>query len=164
MRKLAARYNRSESTIRYTINTYASRPTTEDRPRSGRPPILSRHQQKLVYRAARKTPKIGYHELQKVAPVVTLDTPPQKPPSRSTLYRYLKRQGLTCNAGESRSAELLRRPSNAQGVPMNSDNAKEKTASRIWMSRARRVALRKQHTEPHARTQHCDLPPDTALR
>ena len=93
--KLAARYNRSESAIRYTIKTYTSRSTTQEQPRSGRPSVLSRHQQKLVYRAARKTPKLEYHDLQKAAPLVDLDTPTQKPPSRSTLYRCLKRQGLT---------------------------------------------------------------------
>lgn len=93
--KLATRFGRSEHAIRYTLQTYTSRPTTEERPRSGRPTILSRHQQKLIYRAARKTPKIEYRDLQQVAVVVNPDTPPPKPPSRSTLYRYLKRQGLT---------------------------------------------------------------------
>jgi transposase len=42
VRELAAEFGRSESAIKYTIRTYTKIPTTEERPRSGRPYILSR--------------------------------------------------------------------------------------------------------------------------
>ncbi|KAJ6267355.1 hypothetical protein PSV08DRAFT_325334, partial [Bipolaris maydis] len=60
--------------------------SVQDKPRSGRPQILSRHQQKLIYRAARANPKILYEDLAKVAVFVHPDSIPSKAPSRRTLY------------------------------------------------------------------------------
>jgi transposase len=49
----------------------------------------------IIYRKARAAPKIEYSELVKAGTFVTVDGTPLKPPSRSTLYRCLKRLGLT---------------------------------------------------------------------
>jgi transposase len=49
VRELAAEFKRSESAIKYTIRTYAKTGTTQEQPRSGRPPILSLHQKKIIY-------------------------------------------------------------------------------------------------------------------
>jgi transposase len=95
VRELAAEFGRSESAIKYTIRTYTKAATTEERPRSGRPPILSRHQKKIIYRKARATPKIEYSELAEASVVVQADRTTLKPPSRSTLYRVLRRRNLS---------------------------------------------------------------------
>jgi transposase len=84
----------SESAIKYTTRTYSST-AAHEKPRSGRPRMLSRHQQKLVLRKARATPKIEYPELAKAAQVVSLEGTPSKLPSKSTLYREIKRNGIT---------------------------------------------------------------------
>jgi transposase len=95
VRELAAEFGRSESAIKYTIRAYTKTSTTQEQPRSGRPPVLSLHQKKIIYRKARAAPKIEYLELVKAGTFVTVDGTPLKPPSRSTLYRCLKRPGLT---------------------------------------------------------------------
>jgi transposase len=95
VRELAAEFGRSESAIKYTLRTYTKTATTEERPRSGRPRILSRHQEKIIYRQVRAAPKLEYSDLAKGAVFVNAEGTPSKPPSRSTLYRVLKRQGLT---------------------------------------------------------------------
>ena len=93
--ELVPEFGRSASAIKYTIKTYTNRATTVERPRSGRPPILSRHQKRLLYRKVRANPKIEYLELAKVAQVVSLDDTTSKLPSKSTLYQALKGLGLT---------------------------------------------------------------------
>ena len=93
--ELAEEFDRSESTIKYTISTYANATTTQEKPRSGRPPILSTRTKKLLYRKARAEPKIEYSELAKAAQVYAPDGTTSKPPSKSTLYRVLKQRGLT---------------------------------------------------------------------
>jgi transposase len=93
IRELAVEFGRSERAIKYTIRTYASAPTTQEKPRSGRRSILSARTKKLIYRKARSEPKVSYAELAKVAQVYGPDGTPSKPPSRSTLYRILKRCG-----------------------------------------------------------------------
>jgi transposase len=95
VRELAREFGRSESAIKYTIRTYTNATTTEERYRSGRPNILSRHQKKLIDRKARATSKIEYSELAKVSTLVNPDGLPSKLPSHSTLYRVLKGLGLT---------------------------------------------------------------------
>lgn len=92
---IAARFNRDPSTIRQLYNKLHQTGSVQDKPRSGRPQILSRHQQKLIYRAARADPKILYEDLAKVAIFVHLDGTSSKPPSRRTLYTVLKRRKLT---------------------------------------------------------------------
>jgi transposase len=89
--ELAKEFGRSENAIKYTIRTYANRTTTEEKPRSGRPPILSARTKRLIYRKVRSTSKVGYSELAKVAQVHAKDGTPSKPPSTSTLYRALKK-------------------------------------------------------------------------
>jgi transposase len=95
VRELAEEFGRSESAIKYTIRTYANAATTQEKPRSGRPPMLSLHQKKVIYRKARAAPKIEYSKLAAAAVLVAQDRTPSKPPSRTTLWRVLKRRGLT---------------------------------------------------------------------
>jgi transposase len=95
LKKLADEFGRSVSAIKYTIRTYAYTSTPKDKPRSGRPPILSLHQKKILCRAARAAPRIEYSKLRQVGTFVNAKGTPSKPPSRSTLYRALKQSGLT---------------------------------------------------------------------
>jgi transposase len=93
--ELAIAFERGASTIRDTLKRWNLHATVSDLPRSGRKPILSLHQKKLIYRAARAAPKIEYDELAKVGVFVNAEGTPSKPPSRSTLYRVLKGFGLS---------------------------------------------------------------------
>jgi transposase len=102
VRELAAEFGRSEGAIKYTIRTYTNTGTTQERPRSGRPPVLSLHQKKIIYRKARAAPKIEYPELARVGVLVQPDGTTSKPPSHSTLYRTLKRAGLTNHRSKKR--------------------------------------------------------------
>lgn len=102
VRELAAEFGRSESAIKYTLRTYTKTATTEERPRSGRPRILSHHQEKIIYRKVRAAPKLEYSDLAKHAVYVNVEGTPLKPPSRSTLYRVLKPRGLTNNRCKKR--------------------------------------------------------------
>ena len=68
--EVAAAFHRNPSTIRRLHQKYSTTATTADKPRSGRPTILSRHQKKLIYRAARRAPKIEYKDLIKAATIV----------------------------------------------------------------------------------------------
>ena len=70
VRELAEEFGRSESAIKYTISTYANAATTQEKPRSGRPPMLSLHQKKVIYQKARAAPKIKYSELAAAAVLV----------------------------------------------------------------------------------------------
>jgi hypothetical protein len=81
VQELAAEFERSEGAIKYTIQTYAKTGTTQERPRSGRPPILSLHQKKIIYRKACAAPKIEYSELAIVGVFVRPDGTTSKPPS-----------------------------------------------------------------------------------
>jgi transposase len=69
VRELAAEFRRSESAIKYIIRTYTKTGTTQEQPRSGRPPVLSLHQKKIIYRKERAAPKIKYSELSKLGPL-----------------------------------------------------------------------------------------------
>jgi transposase len=102
VRELAAEFGRSEGAIKYTIQTYAKTGTTQERPRSGRPPILSLHQNKIIYQKAHAAPKIEYSELAKVGVFVRPDGTTSKPPSYSTLYWTLKGTGLTNHCSKKR--------------------------------------------------------------
>ena len=92
--EVAAAFHRDPSTIRRLHQKYSTTATTADKPRSGRPTILSRHQKKLIYRAARRAPKIEYKDLIKAATIVQPDGTPSRPPSKSTLYRMLRRLNI----------------------------------------------------------------------
>jgi transposase len=100
--ELAAEFRRSKSTIHDTLKRYKLHATTSDLPRSGRPPILSLRQKKIIYRKARAAPKIEYSNLIKEATFVNAEGLPLKPPSRSTLYRTLKRRNLTNHRSKKR--------------------------------------------------------------
>jgi transposase len=93
--ELVEEFGRSKRAIKYTIKTYAHLSTTKDKPRSGRPPMLSPRQKKILLRKARGAPKIEYAELAKAVQVVLPEDTPSKLPSKSTLYRELKRQRIT---------------------------------------------------------------------
>jgi transposase-like protein len=93
--ELVDEFQRSPNCIRTTIRLAKNRTTTLEAPRSGRPPILLLHPKNIIYRKARAAPKIKYLELAQVGVFVNAEGTPSKPPSRSTLYRYLKGQGLT---------------------------------------------------------------------
>jgi transposase len=67
IKELVEEFGRSASAIKYTIREYSNATTTQEKPRSGRHPILSARTKKLIYRKARSTPKINYAELAKVA-------------------------------------------------------------------------------------------------
>jgi transposase len=95
LKECAALYGRTERCIRDLKKKYYQTGTTQDKPRSGRPQILSLRTKKLIIRKARAASKIEYSELAQVGVVVDADGTPSKPPSRSTLYRSLKKQGLT---------------------------------------------------------------------
>jgi hypothetical protein len=106
--KLVAEFRRSKSAIRYTIRTYANTTNPVDKPRSGRPPVLSRHQKEILYRKVRAAPKIEYLELVKVVQVMNADRTLSKPPSHNILYRELKRRCLT-NLRAKKRPKLTRR-------------------------------------------------------
>jgi hypothetical protein len=93
--ELAFEFKHSKSTIHDTIKRYLLHQTTSDLLRSGRPPRLSSCTKTIIYRKARAAPKIEYSELAKEGVVVNADRTTTKPPSYSTLYRALKRKGLT---------------------------------------------------------------------
>jgi transposase len=90
----ARAYSRTERCIRDIRTKYAKTSTTEDRPRSRQPPILSLSQKKIIYRKARAAPKIKYSELAQVRVFMNTEDIPSKPPSCSTLYRFLRRRRL----------------------------------------------------------------------
>ncbi|OCK73154.1 hypothetical protein K432DRAFT_313566, partial [Lepidopterella palustris CBS 459.81] len=90
-RKLADEYGVTRQCINATLRRWKKHKTTTSLPRSGRLPILSRRQKRLLYQAARQNPKIEYQKLWEKAGL--LEHP--HPPSRSTMYRSLKKDGLT---------------------------------------------------------------------
>jgi transposase len=93
--EIAAYFRRSPQAIRDLQKKFIITGTTEDRPRTGRPPILSLSQKKIIYRKVRATPKMEYLQLAKEAVFVYPDGTTSKPPSRTTLWRIIKGRGLT---------------------------------------------------------------------
>jgi hypothetical protein len=93
--EVATHFERGIQTIRDLERKYNTTNTTADKPRSGRSPILSLHQKKIIYRKARAQPKIEYKDLAKAGVFVKADGTASKPPSKATLYRLLARQSLT---------------------------------------------------------------------
>ncbi|EUC47997.1 hypothetical protein COCMIDRAFT_3128 [Bipolaris oryzae ATCC 44560] len=93
--EVAAHFNRDPATIRKLRKKYSSTNSTKDKPRSGRPKLLSRQQEKLLYRAARRSgPKVTHKELTEAATVVQSDGTALKLPSKNTLYRALRSRNL----------------------------------------------------------------------
>jgi transposase len=93
--EVTARFNRTRQCIRRLAIKYTTTASVEDLPRSGRLYILSRRQEKLIYRTARRTPKLTYNKLASTAVLILPDRTTTKLPSYSTLYRMLKRRSLT---------------------------------------------------------------------
>jgi transposase len=101
-------FGRSARCIRDLNKKYHQTGTTKDKLRSGRPPVLSLAQKKMIYRKARATPKIEYSKLAEVGVFVNTEGTTSKPPSHSTLYRVLKRLGLS-NYRAKKRPKLTRR-------------------------------------------------------
>jgi transposase len=95
VKEVAATIQRSERAIRDLRLKYRQTGSIRDKPRTGRPSVLSNRQKIIIYRKARAAPKIEYSDLTKDTLSVNADGTPSKPPSRSTLYRILKGTGLT---------------------------------------------------------------------
>jgi transposase len=74
------------STVATTLNLNTLRTDGKSRPRSGRPPALSRRDRRLILRIIRRNPKLTYATLKVEAGVDV---------SKSTLYRMLKDEGIT---------------------------------------------------------------------
>jgi transposase len=90
LKEIATRFGRTPQGISQLIRKHDSTGTVQDKPRSGRPPILSLHQKKTIYRKARAQPKIEYSELAKAGVFIHQDGMSSKLPSHSTLYQVLK--------------------------------------------------------------------------
>ena len=86
--ELAEEFSCISKCIRDTLKRYQQTGSNASRARSGRPPILSRREERALWRQARKNAKIQYRELIK-------ETSLRRTISRSTAYRALKREGLT---------------------------------------------------------------------
>ena len=93
--ELAAEFGCSARTVRRTLQEAPTHHNGLEKPRSGRPSILSEHEERRIYWAVRAAPKIEYKELLEVTTIHYSDGTTSKQPSRSTLYRMLKRRGLT---------------------------------------------------------------------
>jgi transposase len=63
VKEVAHAYGRTDRCIRKIHPKYRQTGTTKDKPRSGRPPVLSHAQKKVIYRIVRAAPKIEYSEL-----------------------------------------------------------------------------------------------------
>lgn len=87
--ELMEEFRVNRSTIWRTKQRQNLHNTTQELPRSGRPPILSDRSNRQLYRIVRTTPKIEYTELASELGWHTTTTP-----SRSTLYRAIKRMKL----------------------------------------------------------------------
>jgi transposase len=102
VKEAAASIGRSERAVRDLHTKYRQTGSVTDKPRSSRPPVLSKQQKIIIYRKARATPKIEYSELIKEEVFVNLEGPYSKLPSRSTLYWELKRHGLINHKAKKR--------------------------------------------------------------
>jgi transposase len=85
--ELAFEFGCTPKCIRDTLRRYAQTGSNQSRPRSGRPQVLSVHDNRMLYRTARKAPKLEYTELLREAGLTRI--------SKTTAYRALKHQGLT---------------------------------------------------------------------
>jgi transposase len=83
-------FGRSARTIRDLRMKHNHLGSVEDKPRTGRPPVLSRHTKKLLGRKARAAQKTEYSKLIETGTLVNHEGTTSKPPSRSTVYKALK--------------------------------------------------------------------------
>jgi transposase len=102
VKEVAHAYGCTNRCIRKIYQKYRQTGTTQDKPRSGQPPVLSLAQKKIIYRKVRAAPKIEYSELQHESIFVNLEGTLSKPPSHSTLYQELRRCGLTNHKAKKR--------------------------------------------------------------
>jgi hypothetical protein len=89
---------------------------------------------KIIYRKARAAPKLEYSELAKAGVVVSANGTPSKPPSRSTLYRLLKRHGLTnfpCKSVQNSTVRMLSRVYNSVGSTERSSGHSARSSSQM---------------------------------
>jgi transposase len=102
VKEVAYAYGRTNCCIRKIHQKYRQTGTTQDKPCSGRPPVLLLAQKKIIYRKVHTAPKIEYSELQHESIFVNHEGTPSKPPSCSILYRELCRRGLTNHKAKKR--------------------------------------------------------------
>ncbi|USP79349.1 hypothetical protein yc1106_06623 [Curvularia clavata] len=93
-REVAEYFHRDATTIRRLHHKYNTTHITADRPRSGRPPVFSDRQKKIIRRIVRKTPKIHHKKLIDEAMFMIPSMPPLKRPCRRTLYRVLAKLNI----------------------------------------------------------------------
>ena len=96
VKEAAEACGRSPRAVRDLYKKYQQTGYAHDKARSGRPPVLSPTQKNIIHRAARKEPKGLYKTLTEAAQIALPDGSLSTPPSHSTLYRVLKKQGLRC--------------------------------------------------------------------
>jgi transposase len=102
VKEAAASISRSERAVRDLRTKYRQTGRIDYKPCTGRPPVLSKQQKKIIYRKVRTAPKIEYSELAKEAMLMNTEGTASKPPSRSTLYRALKRRSITNHKAKER--------------------------------------------------------------
>jgi transposase len=90
-REIMEEYGVSRGCVHNTIQRWKTHHTTHSLPRSGRPHAIDIHESRLLFRQVRKTPKIRYNRLMEEAHLMDR----AHPPSKRTVYRALKKQGLT---------------------------------------------------------------------
>jgi transposase len=98
-REVADELGVSDRSIRNLYKKFLTTGTTQDRPRSGRPGVLSVYQKQMLHREYQKDPKTTYPELQ--AMVHEPDDTAAQLPSRATVYRALKETGADTSRGQS---------------------------------------------------------------
>ncbi|KAL6150012.1 hypothetical protein ACJQWK_02609 [Exserohilum turcicum] len=118
-KEVAEQLGRDPSTIRALHQKFNQTGTMDTRPRSGRPPILSDHQKKIVYWAACAMPKSLYEDLVKVASFVKEDGTISKPPSLRTLSRVLRSRGLVNYRCKLRPNSTATHAQNSSPSPAN---------------------------------------------
>jgi transposase len=84
---IAAEFQITTKSIQRTLKRWKTYQTLESLPRSGRPEVVSRREKRVLYRLARREPKIQYGKLMEEAGLLHI--------SKSTCYRRLKDEGLT---------------------------------------------------------------------
>jgi hypothetical protein len=103
VKEAAASTEHSERAVLNLHTKYRQTGSVTDKPCSSRPSVLLKQQKKIIYRKARATPKIEYSELMKEEVFINPESPSSKLPSCSTLYRELKRHGLTNHKAKKRT-------------------------------------------------------------
>ena len=98
-REVAEELGVSDRSIRNLYKKFRTTGTTQDRPRSGRPGVLSAGQKQMMQREYQQDPSTTYSELQ--AMVHEPDDAAALLPSRATVYRALKEVGVDTSRDRS---------------------------------------------------------------